>query len=117
VRILSISDHEDIRLSRELLLKNAGYEVISSSSESAGEMPDDVQLVLIGQTVKDSDAARVIAVVRKAHPQVRIMRMRRQCEGGEADCDASCFVEDGPTAFLRCVSALLNSGHRTDCSE
>jgi hypothetical protein len=109
VRILSISDHEGVRLSRELLLKMAGYGVISAASESvlSGEMHDDGQLVLIGQTVEGRVAGRVISAVRKARPHVRIMRIRRQSEGADAACDGSCFVEDGPATFLRCVSDLL----------
>jgi hypothetical protein len=117
VSIISISEHDGIRLSRELLLKSAGYCVISAPSESVriGDVPHDVQLVIIGQTVQGREALRLITAFREAHAHVRIMRIRRQAERAEAGCDALCFVEDGPATFLCCVSTLVKSGHGNDC--
>jgi len=111
MNIFSISDHDGIRFSRELLLRSVGYHVISATSESVqiGEMPDDVQLVIIGQTVQGRAASRLISAVRKLRPNVQIMRITTHLEQAETECDSSCFVEDGPATFLLCVSTLLSN--------
>jgi DNA-binding NarL/FixJ family response regulator len=113
VRILSISDHEDVRLSRELLLKSAGYDVVSTTSDSAlmGEMPD-VEIVIIGHSVPGRPASRLISAFRQAQSNAAIMRVTAQSLRAEDDCDASCFLEDGPAVFLRCLAGLIDR-HRT----
>ena len=62
-RVLSVSDHEGIRMSRELLLRSAGYSVISLTSDgvSKEELPSNLEIAIIGQTVDDPTASRMAA--------------------------------------------------------
>lgn len=108
VRILSVSDYESVRVSRELLLKNSGYSVVSMSSDRAlsEEIPADVEVAIIGQSINDSTASRIAATLRRTQANVRILRLtdlQMPCDSG---FDAVCPVALGPEVLLNRVVKL-----------
>ena len=116
VRVLSVSDHESIRLSRELLLQSFGYTVVSMSADCAlrGEIPDDLAIAIIGQTVDDISACRIAGSLRRTQPYIRILRLTMQYARSGPEFDNCCFVEDGPEVFLSCVARMVaaeGTGH------
>lgn len=74
VRVLSISDHESVKRSRELLLQNVGYSAVSMSSDCAlkEEIPSDIEVAIIGQTVDELSASRIVERLRTTQPRLRI---------------------------------------------
>jgi len=109
VRVLSISDHESVKRSRELLLQNAGYSVVSMSSDSAlkEEIPRDIAVAIIGQTVDDVSASRIVARLRPAQPRLRILRLVEPNASIGYEYDCVCLVEDGPGVLLGCLAELV----------
>lgn len=109
VRVLSVGDHESIRSSREMLLQSAGYSVVSVSSHGAltMEIPRDLAIAIIGQTVDDRTALRIAAQVHRAQANTRIVRLTIQYQRSGPEFDACCFVEDGPEAFLSGIAELF----------
>ena len=109
VRILSISDHESVKRSRELLLQNVGYSVLSMSSDCAlkEQIPCEIDVAIIGHTVDDLSASRIVKRLRTTRPHLRILRLAEQNAGVGYEYDCVCFVEDGPGAFLGCLAELV----------
>lgn len=109
VPVLSVSDHESLRSSRELLLESVGLRVISMSSDCAlqCEIPHDLAIAIIGYTVDDLSASRIAAELRTRHPAIRILRITMQYSRSGSGFDGFCFVEDGPEVFLSCVAELV----------
>ncbi|UWZ86411.1 hypothetical protein [Occallatibacter riparius] len=93
------------------MLKGAGYQVISASSElvRVEEMPDEVQLVIVGPTVETNAALRLISASKQTRPDVRIMRVTWRREWERVGSEVSCFSEDGPEQFLLRVANMLDS--------
>jgi hypothetical protein len=109
VRILSINDYESVAISRELLLRYAGYSVTSMSPESVlrAEPPKDFEIAIIGHVVDDITACRLAASLHTSDGELRVLRLTEQySRPNDPGFDGCFFVEDGPEAFLRCVSEL-----------
>ena len=109
VRVLSVSDYESVRLTRELLLQNAGYSVVSMSSDCAmrDQIPGGLAIAIVGQTVDEVSASRLAVRLRRTQPNIRILRLTMQYSRSGPDFDGYCFVEDGPAAFLTCLAELV----------
>ena len=109
VPVLSVSDHDSLRSSRELLLESVGLSVISMSSDCAlqSEIPRDLAVAILGYTVDDLSASRIAAELRRSQPGIRILRITMQYSRCGTGFDGFCFVEDGPEAFLSCVAELV----------
>jgi hypothetical protein len=109
VRVLSVSDYESIRISRELLLQSSGYSVISISSDCAlrCEIPQGLTIAVIGQTVNGNTAFRIAARLQQSQPNVRILRLTTQYSRSGPGFTSDCFVEDGPKVFLSRVAELV----------
>lgn len=118
VRILSISDHESVKLSRELLLQSVGYSVISMSSDCGlkEELPRHVNIAIIGHTVDDRSAIRIVGRLRTAQPHLRILRLAEKNAFTGCEYDSVCFPEHGPRAFLDSVAELLEAGEAVEDS-
>lgn len=116
VRVLSVSDYESIRMSRELLLQSSGYSVISISSDCAlrCEIPQGLTIAVIGQTVNGDTAFRIAARLQQSQPNVRILRLTMQYSRSGPGFTSDCFVEDGPEVFLSCVADLVTTGCAED---
>jgi hypothetical protein len=109
VQILSISDHESVKRSRELLLQSVGYSVVSMSSDCAlnEEIPRNIDVAIIGHTIDDLSASRIVNRLRTTQPHLRILRLAEQNAGIGYEYDCVCFVEEGPGVFLGCLAELV----------
>lgn len=109
VRVLSVSDHESIRTSRELLLESVGLSAVSMSSDCAlrDEIPRDLGIAIIGQTIDDLTASRIAARLRRTQPSMRILRLTMQYSRSGPGFDGCCFTEDGPEVFLWRVAEMV----------
>ncbi len=109
VRILSISDHESVKRSRELLLQSVGYSVVSMSSDGTlkEEIPRDIEVAIVGQTVDDGSASRIVERLRTTQPCLRILRLADPNASIGYEYDCVCLVEDGPGALLGCLAELI----------
>jgi len=109
VRVLSVSDHESLRSSREMLLRSFGYWVVSMTSEGAlrCEIPHDLAIAIIGQTIDDLTALRIAVMLQRIQPDIQILRLTVQYSPCGPGFDACCFVEDGPEVFLSDVAELV----------
>src|SRR4051794_23735195 len=80
VRVLSVSDYESIKTSREWLLQSAGYSVVSMSSDCAlrNEIPRHIAIAVIGQTTDDVAAFCIAERLRRTQADIRILRLTMQ---------------------------------------
>ena len=117
VRILSVSDYESLKASRELLLKSAGYSVISMSSDRvlSEEIAGKVEIAIIGQTIDDSTATQLAGRLRDGHTNIRILRLT-ELHSPNSSFDAICAVELGPEVFLKRVAKLVKAAEFKDSS-
>jgi hypothetical protein len=109
VRVLSVSDHESLNLSRQLLLESVGYSVLSITPDGAlgADVPRDVAVAIIGETADDNSASRIAGNLRRTLKTIRLLRLTMQYSPVGAEFDGGCFVEDGPEVFLSCVAELV----------
>ena len=116
-RILSVSDYESLRASRELLLKSAGYSVISMSSDRVltEEIAGKVEIAIVDQTTNDSTATQIAGRLRDSHANIRILRLT-ELRSPNSGFDAICAVELGPEVFLNRVAKLAKAAKFKDSS-
>lgn len=111
VRVLSVSDHESLSLSRQLLLQSVGYSVVSMTSDRAlrADISLDFEAAIIGETVDDLSACRIARILRRMQGNIRLLRLTKQYSPAGPEFDNCCFVEDGPEVFLSCVAELAGA--------
>ena len=75
VRILSISDDDGLRLSRELLIVNDGFETESILSNTAVSVSyaRSFDIVMICRSVDPERAMALIDMLRRYNPEIRIL--------------------------------------------
>lgn len=112
--VLPVSDHESIRASRELLLRSVRYSVVSLPSYGVlkGELSNDFEIAVIGQTVDDLTASRIAVSLYRTQANFRVLRLAAQYSRPGYGFDGAFFVEDGPGAFLRCVAEFIAKGRQ-----
>lgn len=116
VRVLSVSDHESLKLSRQLLLQSVGYSVVSMTSDCAlrADISLDFEIAIIGETVDDLSACRIARILRRMQGNIRLLRLTRQYSPAGPEFDECCFAEDGPQVFLSCVAELTVTAMRNE---
>jgi len=107
VRILSISDDDGLRLSRELLIENDGYETESISSNTAISVSyaRSFDMVLICRSVHPDRAMAIIDMLRRYNPEIRVMTispLEASMERRDTDLD----VNSGPESVLEAIRQL-----------
>lgn len=75
VRILSISDDDGLRFSRELLLENDGYETesIASNTPVSVSRVRSFDVALICRSVDPERALALTDMLRRYHPEIQIL--------------------------------------------
>ena len=94
VRILSISDDDGLRYSRELLLSNDGYEAesIASSTALSVSRVRSFDIVLICRSVPPDRAMALVDMLRRYNPAIQIACIRsleNQADAFAADLEIS----------------------------
>jgi DNA-binding NtrC family response regulator len=114
-RVLSISDDDGLRLSREMLLRSDGYEPVSvSSQECAKNISGTFDIAILCQSVDPDCADDIAQRLRRDNPQIRILQLRPIGQRTiETYYDAECEVLPDPKRFLETVACLCSGASRT----
>jgi DNA-binding response OmpR family regulator len=107
VRILSISDDDGLRLSRELVLRNDGYETESIASKDAlsAARLRSFDIALICRSVHPDRAATLSDWLRQYNPQIQIVCIAPLGNGVEPR--KSVFeILSGPEPLLETIRTL-----------
>jgi hypothetical protein len=117
VRILSVSDDDGLRLSRELLLARDGYETESVTSNTALSV-DRVRsfdIALICRSVEAERAMDLTDMLRQYNPNIRILTispLENRPERFHADLE----IPSGPEPVLEACRKLCNQmSARNEC--
>lgn len=119
VRILSISDDDGLRYSRELLLSNDGYETesITSIANLSVTRVRSFDIAVICRSVQWERAMSLSDMLRRYHPEIQILRISPLENHGEL-CDADMEIASGPEIILDAVRQLCTQiSKRKACYE
>jgi CheY-like chemotaxis protein len=110
--ILSISYDEPLLVTRELMLKQTGYDVSSAFGFAEAleicSNRHDFDLVLMGHSMPQKDKAALLATLR-TKCSAPLLSIRRHDENPLPDADYSVDALDGPEALLHAIKSAL--GH------
>lgn len=112
-RILSISDDDGLRYSRELLLRNAGYETESVSSDVELSIPRvrSFDAALICRSVNVKRGMVLTEMLQRYNPEMQIMCIAPLDSMEQLDLNLHVVPE--PQIFLEAVRRMsLNAGLR-----
>lgn len=115
LRVLSISDDDGIRYSRELVLMNRGYEV--ESIESSALLDDrrarSFNIAILCHSI-DPRAAEVMARnLRRLNPSIGILRVRTMLAYADSTYDVDCEVLPDPRPLLTAIETLSTARKAT----
>jgi hypothetical protein len=107
VRVLSISDDDGLRFSRELLLASDGYETESITSNTALSVTRarSFEIAVICRSVEPERAIALADLLRRYNPEIRILTIR-QLETQPQHCDADIEIASGPEPVLEACRKL-----------
>src|SRR5688572_10464548 len=101
-RILSISTDRPLLVTRHLLLKHAGYEVVSAVGLRAGvihSMAGRFDLVVIGHSIAKSDKQALLREIRNVC-STPVLSLYRSNEGPIRGVDYALDAGEGPEQLL-----------------
>jgi DNA-binding NtrC family response regulator len=110
--VLSVSYSGVLRVTRESMLKDAGYEVISAANISeALEVLSGVQpaCVILGHTVPLEDQVILALAAEKLTPRPRLVEIYTYRPNPEISPDARVQRHAEPEALIRIIRGLLSS--------
>jgi CheY-like chemotaxis protein len=109
--VLSISYDSSLLITRQMLLQQAGYAVISALGFTEAlercrtEMYD---IVLMGHSMPRKDKSALAAAVRE-HCSAPILSIRRHGDPPLPEADYSVEADEGPTILLAGIEAILDA--------
>ncbi len=113
--ILSVSYHEELLITRRMLLEREGYRVSSAlgfTQAMARCKAEKFDLFILGHSIPDPDKNELIKAFRKVNG-TPVLSLRRYGEIPAAKADHEIPVDD-PAEFLRTVAKILGKGARND---
>jgi hypothetical protein len=110
IRVLSISDDEMVRSTRELVLRKDGYETQSISSNDLVAVPEirAFDVAVICHSVPPQRAIMIVERLRRYNPEIRLLRVNPVVRRVDPLYDVDSEVLSGPSALLKGVKELLN---------
>lgn len=108
IRLLSVCDDDGIRFSRELVLKQEGYEVESMTSREALD-PARVRsfhIAILCHSLSPSRAAEFAIALRRLNPAIGVLRVHAIRSSMDHIYDVDCEVLPGPGQLLDGIKAL-----------
>lgn len=114
-RLISICDDESLRYSREMILRYAGNEVLSFSSNASMEELTSARfdIAILCQSIHPERAVRIVQTLKRSNPEIRILRINPYPNRPRSSGDAEYEVPARPTALLRAVAALRGEVRRS----
>ena len=109
VRILSVSDDDGLRFSRELLLASDGYQTESITSNTAlpAARIRSFDIALICRSVEPERAIALTDMLRRFNPDIRILSIS-PLEDREERFDADLEIPSGPEPVLEACRKLCS---------
>lgn len=109
IRILSICDDDGIRFSRELVLRQEGYEVESVTSNLALDIPRvrSFHIAILCHSLTAYRAAQISDMLRRYNPSIQLARIHAIRSRTDHCYDADCEVLPGPGAMLEAIRDLV----------
>lgn len=108
IRILSIADDEGTRFSRELVLRQKGYEVesVKSNARFDGPWVRSFLIAILCQSIDSSRAKAITELLRQRNPSIAVVRIHsiRCCRDFYYDVD--CEALPGPEQLLDALHSL-----------
>ena len=107
VRILSICDDDGLRFSRELVLRNDGYETESITSKDAltAARVRSFDIALICRSVHPTRAMALSDWLRQYNPEIQIVCIA-PLEDAAEPCEANLEILAGPEPLLHTIRTL-----------
>jgi hypothetical protein len=109
-RILTISDYEGLRMSREQVLRLAGFyvEAVSSRAVFENSWITSFDIAVLCQSVEPARAIRIAELLRQANPCIALLRINPSQASVE---DPSLFDLEiealaGPRGLLKAIEAI-----------
>jgi DNA-binding response OmpR family regulator len=110
-RILSVSYHEELLITRRMLLEREGYEVTSAlgfTQSVARCKAGGFDLFILGHSIPDLDKDELIKAFRNAN-SAPVVSLQRHGELPVHNADFEVPVDD-PAEFLKTVGGILGKG-------
>jgi DNA-binding response OmpR family regulator len=108
--ILSVADDDGIRFSRELVLRQEGYEVesVASGARFDGTWVRRFPIAILCHSVDSNLAAQIAETLRERNPSIAIVRMHAIRSREELFYDVDCEALPGPEQLLSALQALAS---------
>jgi DNA-binding response OmpR family regulator len=109
IRILSICDDDSIRFSRELVLKQEGYDVESVTSNAPLDTAkvSAFQIAILCHSLTAFRASQMADTLRRYNPSIQVVRIHAVRSQQDNFYDADCEVLPGPGAMLDGIRTLV----------
>ena len=110
-RILSISPLEVLRTTRQLILEQEGYQVLSLADLSQGHTfskDDKFDLAIVGHNLRGQNKRKIAEVINKQFPGLPILEL---CFHSPEIPGADFIFSDSPDEILGAIREIL-AGHR-----
>lgn len=110
IRILSVCDDDSVRYSRELLLKQAGYEAesITSAALLRASLVKSFRLAIVCQSLESKQAVRVTEILRRYNPQIQVLQLGAVQWGLEHHYGLDYKILVDPGALLDAVKSMCD---------
>lgn len=114
LRVLQISDDQNLAIARLLLLEHYGYRAEHFYSEKVGHVSNfnEFQAVLICQSVPPERVAELIDLIRREAPVARIVRVQDTLPDRDRRADVYLPFPGDPALLLRTFEALSRTPQR-----
>lgn len=115
IRILSISDDPMVRSTREMVLKQDGYEIVSVNSNDPLSVSEirSFDVAVICHSVPEERAIGMVDRLRRYKPEIRVLRVNPGVRRVDAFYEVDSEVVSGPGALLKAVKELLDRNAAT----
>jgi hypothetical protein len=109
-RVFQIAYDEALMVTRELLLKNRGYEVVSVLGEAAAKkaLSDGVKydLFIVGHAAPYARRHQAVGWLKARFPEAKVLALNPPHYGGDSSADYNVPL-NGPDEWLRAVASAI----------
>lgn len=110
LRVLTVSDYEGLRLSRQLILEQAGFRAESCTSSSRFEVfaVRKFHIAILCHSVPSDCAIRIAEMLHRYQPRICVVRLDSSERSGSPFFDRELDLFTPPEEFLRVVREEAN---------
>jgi DNA-binding NtrC family response regulator len=118
--ILSLHLDSPVRVSREELLKHAGYSITSVSNPAEAEVALSQRkfyLLLLGHDVSKAERHRLAAAAKATQPHIRVLVLHASGNGPGSFADGAIDSRDSVEAVMSRIQEFMHAARRNDVSQ